>query len=210
LQDVSLMLNKNDFILLLGPNGAGKSTLLKVLLGEIKPSEGLYYLDETNMIRFSKARIAHLVGRVYQDPNSGIFPNLSIRENLKISCKKGIRGFRFSKFSEESLILLKELGLGLEKKLDHFAGELSGGQKQALAMVMAIASRPRILLLDEHTASLDPKSVIKVMELTEKINREMGVSVLMITHNMDFVGNFGNRLFKVSEGSVYEENYIRN
>ncbi|MFO7881656.1 MAG: ATP-binding cassette domain-containing protein [Kosmotogaceae bacterium] len=205
LKDINLKINKGEFIVIIGPNGAGKSTLLKIILGEIKPDYGIYKLNEEIMNGTSTAKLAELIGRVYQDPNSGVFSNLTIKENLIISSRKGFRGLKFSNFSRDTLILLKNLGLGLEKRLDVLAGELSGGQKQALAMVMAIAAKPKLLLLDEHTASLDPKSALKVMDLTEKINKQLGMTVVMITHNKEFASNYGERRVKLVDGSINED-----
>ncbi|MFW6119707.1 MAG: ABC transporter ATP-binding protein [Petrotogales bacterium] len=208
LNNVNLIINKGEFIVVIGPNGAGKSTLLKIILGEIKPDCGVYRLNEENMNKTSTTKLAGLIGRVYQDPNSGVFSNLTIRENLIISSRKGFRGLKFSSFSQDTLALLKGLDLGLEKRLNVIAGELSGGQKQALAMVMAIAAKPKMLLLDEHTASLDPKSATKVMDLTEKINKQIGMTVVMITHNKEFAMNYGDRRVKLVNGTINED-YIR-
>ncbi len=208
LNDVNLIIKKGEFVVVIGPNGAGKSTLLKIILGEIKPDFGVYRLNEAHMNKTSTAKLAGLIGRVYQDPNSGVFSNLTIRENLIISSRKGFRGLKFSNFSQDTLVLLKSLDLGLEKRLNVIAGELSGGQKQALAMVMAIAAKPKMLLLDEHTASLDPKSATKVMDLTEKINKQLGMTVVMITHNKEFAMNYGDRRVKLVNGTVNED-YLR-
>jgi len=152
--------------------------------------------------------MAHLIGRVYQNPNSGVFSNLTIRENLKIASKKGNRGLKFSKVPKKAIDLLKELNMGLEERMDTVAGELSGGQKQALAMVMAVITDPEVLLLDEHTASLDPKSALRVMELTKMINEEYDVTILMITHNMEFAERYGNRKIEIDEGIVNEHEPI--
>jgi len=205
LKGSSLNINDGDFVVVVGPNGAGKSTMLKVILGEINPTEGEYRLNGKRMNGRKVHKIAHKVGRVYQDPNSGVFSNLSINENLKIASRKGMRGLTFTRYSEETLKLLEMLGLGLEKRMEAKAGELSGGQKQALAMVMSVSSKPEMLLLDEHTASLDPKSAKSVMELTKKINEELGMTVVMITHNMEFAKDYGNRLVQIIDGLVVEE-----
>jgi putative ABC transport system ATP-binding protein len=202
LEGVDTEIMDGQFITIVGPNGAGKSTLLKVILGEVQPTEGLYLIDGKTMNSMKPHKLARFIGRVYQDPNTGIFPALTIAENLIIASKKGGRPFKFSKVKEEAISLLANLGLGLETRLKTKAGELSGGQKQSLAMVMAILSRPRLLLLDEHTAALDPVSAQKVMELTERINREYDVTIIMITHNMDFAGSYGERLLRLIDGRV--------
>lgn len=207
LRNVSLKILDGDFVVIVGPNGAGKSTLLKVLLGEITPTQGSYQLNGRKMQGVPVAHMAKWIGRVFQDPNSGIFPDLSIQENLNISAKKGMRGLFIRSCPTKAIQLLSTLGLGLEKNLKVKAGDLSGGQKQALAMIMAIVSEPALLLLDEHTASLDPKSGQKVMNLTRQINEELGMTILMITHNMDFAESYGNRRWRIEEGEVSEYYY---
>jgi putative ABC transport system ATP-binding protein len=204
LKDVSLEANKSDFVVIVGSNGAGKTTLLNVILGKLKPTAGQYYLKDKPIKKPSISKMAHLIGRVYQNPDSGVFSNLTIRENLKIASKKGNRGLTFSQIDPKALELLKHLKMGLENRLDTIVGELSGGQKQALAMVMAVITNPEVLLLDEHTASLDPKSARRVMELTKMINEELDVTVMMITHNMDFAESYGNRKVEIKEGVLKE------
>jgi len=205
LEEVNMKILEGQFITIVGPNGAGKSTLLKVILGEVKPTEGLYMIDGKVMNNMKPHRLACFIGRVYQDPNTGIFPALTIAENLIITSNKGGRSMKFSKVKEEAISLLANLGLGLETRLKTKAGELSGGQKQSLAMVMAILSRPRLLLLDEHTAALDPVSAQKVMELTQRINREYDVTIVMITHNMEFANAYGERLLRLIDGRVAQD-----
>ncbi|WP_292592045.1 MULTISPECIES: ABC transporter ATP-binding protein [unclassified Mesotoga] len=202
LRNVSLTIPEGQFVTIVGPNGAGKSTLLKVILGEVQPTSGLYIIDDKTMNCMKPHRLAEFIGRVYQDPNTGIFPALTIAENLIIASKKGNRPFRFSSVKEEAITLLRDLGLGLEDRMRTKAGELSGGQKQSLAMVMAILSKPRLLLLDEHTAALDPDSASRVMELTARINREYEITIIMITHNMEIANSYGERLMRLIDGEV--------
>jgi len=202
LSEVSLFVHDGEFVTIIGPNGAGKSTLLKVILGEVNPLRGKYLIDGRMMNGKPPHYLARFIGRVYQDPNTGIFPSLSIKENLLIASRKGIRSVGFSRLKKRGLDLLKGLGLGLEKRLDVLAGELSGGQKQSLAMIMAVFSGPSLLLLDEHTAALDPRSAKNVMDLTKRINAEQGITVIMITHNMEFAGMYGTRLVEFHEGSL--------
>ncbi len=204
LKEVSIEANKRDFVVIVGSNGAGKSTLLNVILGKLKPTGGQYYLKGKEIKKPSISKMAHMIGRVYQNPDSGVFSNLTIRENLKIASKKGNRGLTFSKIAPKALQLLKQLNMGLENRLNTVVGELSGGQKQALAMVMAVVTSPEVLLLDEHTASLDPKSARRVMNLTKMINEELDVTVMMITHNMDFAQVYGNRKVEIKEGVLKE------
>jgi putative ABC transport system ATP-binding protein len=162
-------------------------------------------IDDSVMNGTNSYKLAKFIGRVYQNPNSGVFPNLSIKENLILASKKGMRYLGFSKVSDFGIELLTNLGIGLEKRLNTKAGHLSGGQKQSLAMVMSIISRPRLLLLDEHTASLDPQSSEKIMELTKRINIEYGITIMMITHNMEIASKYGNRFVKLSEGRILED-----
>jgi len=204
LKEVNLQADKSDFVVIVGSNGAGKSTLLNVILGKLKPTTGEYYLKDKPIKKPSISKMAHLIGRVYQNPDSGVFSNLTIRENLKIASKKGNRGLTFSRIDPKALELLEHLKMGLENRLDTVVGELSGGQKQALAMVMAVITNPEVLLLDEHTASLDPKSARRVMDLTKMINEELDVTVMMITHNMDFAESYGNRKVEIKEGVLKE------
>jgi putative ABC transport system ATP-binding protein len=205
LDKISLTIKEGDFVTIIGSNGAGKSTMLKVILGEIFPNSGIYMIDDSVMNGTNSYKLAKFIGRVYQNPNSGVFPNLSIKENLILASKKGMRYLGFSKVSDFGVELLTNLGIGLEKRLNTKAGHLSGGQKQSLAMVMSIISRPRLLLLDEHTASLDPQSSEKIMELTKRINVEYGITIMMITHNMEIASKYGNRFIKLSEGRILED-----
>lgn len=205
LDKISLTIKEGDFVTIIGSNGAGKSTMLKVILGEIFPNSGIYMIDDSVMNGTNSYKLAKFIGRVYQNPNSGVFPNLSIKENLILASKKGMRYLGFSKVSDFGVELLTNLGIGLEKRLNTKAGHLSGGQKQSLAMVMSIISRPRLLLLDEHTASLDPQSSEKIMELTKRINVEYGITIMMITHNMEIASKYGNRFVKLSEGKISED-----
>lgn len=204
LKDVNLDVEKGDFITIVGSNGAGKSTLLKLITGEICPENGNYMLEGKKVNNSGMHKLSRKIGRVFQNPNGGVFNDLCIRENLIISSKKGMRSFRFGKYNDFGLELLGELNLGLENRLDIMAGELSGGQKQGLAMVMAVSSSPSLLLLDEHTASLDPVSAARVMELTKKINEKYGITIMMITHNTEFAANYGNRLLKITDGTLFE------
>jgi len=199
LKDVSLNVEEGEFLIVVGPNGAGKSTLLKVFTGEVRPFSGsckIYGKVVKPERFFSMASI------VSQEPNQGVFPNLTVEENLILARKKGIRGFGFGKIDARSLDLLAFTGMGLERDLKRKAAKLSGGQKQALAMVMAVSSNPKLLLLDEHTAALDPKSTEKIMELTDKINKEFGTTIIMITHDMNIPEQYGMSVLVMGEGTI--------
>ncbi len=199
LRDISLKVNEGEFLVVVGSNGAGKSTLLKLLVGEVKPIQGVCKIlgvPVTSEKIFKKTSI------VCQDPNQGVFPNLTVEENLILAGRKGMRGFSFGRISSTSIDLLKSTGMGLEGSLKRKASKLSGGQKQALAIVMAVSSNPKLLLLDEHTAALDPKSTEKIMELTDKINRELGTTIVMITHDMLLAEQFGNNVVVMEDGKI--------
>ncbi|MEN3007611.1 ATP-binding cassette domain-containing protein [Pseudothermotoga sp.] len=199
LNDVDLSIEEGQFVVIVGANGAGKSTLMKVIVGEVKPTFGLCRVMGQVL---KEEKIFKCGSIVCQDPNLGIFPNLSIEENLMLARKKGFRGLGFGRIDERAIQLLKSTGLGLEENLKKKASKLSGGQKQALAMVMAVSSNPKILLLDEHTASLDPKSTEKIMELTERINEELGTTILMITHDMNIAEQYGDQVIVMEDGRI--------
>lgn len=199
LNDVDLSVEEGQFVVIVGANGAGKSTLMKVIVGEVKPTFGVCRVMGQVL---KEEKIFKCGSIVCQDPNLGIFPNLSIEENLMLARKKGFRGFGFGRVDERAIQLLKSTGLGLEENLKKKASKLSGGQKQALAIVMAVSSNPKILLLDEHTASLDPKSTEKIMELTDRINKELGTTILMITHDMNIAEQYGEQVIVMEDGKI--------
>lgn len=199
LNDVELSVEEGQFVVIVGANGAGKSTLMKVIVGEVKPTFGVCRIMGQVL---KEEKIFKCGSIVCQDPNLGIFPNLGIEENLMLARKKGFRGFGFGRVDERAIQLLKSTGLGLEENLKKKASKLSGGQKQALAIVMAVSSNPKILLLDEHTASLDPKSTEKIMELTDRINKELGTTILMITHDMNIAEQYGEQVIVMEDGKI--------
>ncbi len=199
LKEVNLTVQPGEFFVIVGSNGAGKSTLLKVIVGDVKPTEGFCKVFGQIV---KPEKIFKQASIVCQDPDMGVFPNLSIEENLILAGKKGLRGFSFGRISEKILDLLVSTKMGLEYDLKRKASKLSGGQKQALAIVMAVASEPKLLLLDEHTAALDPKSTETIMELTERINKEFGTTILMITHDMSIAEQFGNTIVVLENGKI--------
>lgn len=206
LDDLSLTLDPGDFTVVIGSNGAGKSTMLNVIAGSIRPDRGTVSLDGVDVTAMPVHRRANFIGRVFQDPMVGTAPALTIEENLALAAMRGRgRGFRLAldtgkrrRFAEQ----LEPFGLGLESRMGAAAGLLSGGQRQVLALLMASFNRPRILLLDEHTAALDPGTAALVMNATRRIVAEAGLTVLMITHNMKQAIDFGNRLLAMDAGRV--------
>jgi putative tryptophan/tyrosine transport system ATP-binding protein len=206
LDDLSLTLPEGSFTVVVGTNGAGKSTLLNVLAGVIRPQAGRVLIDGVDVSAWPVHRRAALLSRVFQDPMLGTAPALSIEENLALANMRGKRrglrmalnGERRARFRE----LLASFGLGLESRMGARAGLLSGGQRQVLALVMATLSRPRVLLLDEHTAALDPRTAQLVMDATRRLVAEHELTTLMITHNMGQAIAYGNRLLMMEAGRI--------
>lgn len=204
LQGVSLRLEDGDFATVIGSNGAGKSTLLNAVAGVFPVDRGRIVIGETDVTRMPEHLRARFIGRVFQDPMMGTAAGMQIAENLAMAMRRGKRlGLRWSenaaeyrKFRE----LLAQLDLGLEDRLYSKVGLLSGGQRQAVTLLMATIRRPELLLLDEHTAALDPKTAEKVLAITGRFVREGHLTTLMITHNMRDALRFGNRLIMMHNG----------
>ncbi len=206
LQNLNLVLNDGDFVTVIGGNGAGKSTMLNSIAGVFPVDFGHIYIGGTDVTGMKEHMRAKFLGRVFQDPMMGTAADMWIEENMALAGRRGqSRGLRWSitnKEREEFRELLKELELGLENRLSTKVGLLSGGQRQALTLLMATMKKPQLLLLDEHTAALDPKTAAKVLELTDKLIREDGLTALMITHNMRDAIHYGNRLIMMNEGQI--------
>ena len=206
LTGVNLHLDRGDFVTIIGGNGAGKSTLMNMVAGVYPIDAGTIELDGQNISRLSESRRAKYLGRVFQDPMMGTAANMQIAENLAMAKRRGktrtlawgVTKAEKAEYAEK----LKELGLGLESRLTAKVGLLSGGQRQALTLLMATLTEPKLLLLDEHTAALDPKTAAKVLELTEKIVAEHNLTTLMVTHNMNDAIRMGNRLIMMHEGNI--------
>ena len=206
LNNVSLTLNEGDFVSVIGGNGAGKSTVLNAVAGVWPVDSGSILIDGINVTGMPEHKRAKYLGRVFQDPMNGTAATMEIQENLAIAVRRGKgRGLRWGitkKEKERFKELLKELDLGLEDRMSSKVGLLSGGQRQALTLLMATIQRPKLLLLDEHTAALDPKTAAKVLELSEKVIRENNLTAMMVTHNMNDAIVHGNRLIMMSEGQI--------
>ena len=206
LSGANLSLNERDFITVIGGNGAGKSTLLNAVAGVFNVDMGSINIDGRDVTRQPEHIRARLIGRVFQDPRMGTAPSMSIEENLAIAyrrCKR--RTLRWGVNRRERTVYrdhLAMLGLGLEDRLTAKVGTLSGGQRQALTLLMATIQRPKLLLLDEHTAALDPKTAKIVLELTDKLVYENQLTTLMVTHNMRDALKSGNRLMMMHEGRI--------
>ncbi len=206
LNDLSLTINDGDFITVIGGNGAGKSTLLNAISGVWKVDEGKILIDDKDITNMPEHKRAKFLGRVFQDPMLGTAANMQIIENLALAINRGDkRGFSWGikKAEKEKIVeALKQFDLGLESRLKSKVGLLSGGQRQAVTLLMATIKKPSLLLLDEHTAALDPKTANKVLTLTDKIVGENKLTTIMITHNMNDAINYGNRLIMMHEGKI--------
>ena len=205
-ENFSLHIKKGEFVVIIGGNGAGKSTLMNLISGSILPDKGEIFIDSQNVTNLHEYQRAKFIGRVFQDPLKGSAPNLTIEENLSLALlrdKKRSFSFGINKNNQEFFRQeLKKLDLGIEDRLESKMGVLSGGQRQAVTLLMACLVKPKILLLDEHTAALDPKSSVKILELTEKIISEHHITTLMITHNLNNAKKFGNRLIMLEKGNI--------
>ncbi len=206
LAGVDLHLKDGDFVTVIGGNGAGKSTILNAIAGVWKPDYGTIEIDGIDVTNMPEHKRAQYLGRVFQDPMKGTSPDMEIDENLSIAARRGTKrrlvwGIRKGE-REKYKKMLADLELGLEDRLSAKVGLLSGGQRQALTLLMATLRRPKLLLLDEHTAALDPKTAAKVLEITDKVVRDNHLTTLMITHNMRDAITYGNRLIMMNEGKI--------
>lgn len=211
LKNINLTINEGDFITIIGSNGAGKSTLYNVIAGTLKPSKGKIlfwdkeknaYMDETNTSEYKRA--CH-IGRIFQNPLLGTAGKMSLEDNMMICYKKGSKHLRISlnnKMRDFFRDQLKILDMGLENRLKDNVELFSGGQRQALTLLMAVLSKPELLMLDEHTAALDPTNAAIIMELTRRFAKEFNLTVMMVTHNMQHALDYGNRLLMMDNGNI--------
>jgi putative ABC transport system ATP-binding protein len=206
LDRVDLALEQGDFMTVIGSNGAGKSTLLNVIAGLVLPDSGRIVLDGRNITLDPVHRRGALIGRVAQNPMESTCASLSIAENLAMAARRGqARGLRRAVNADRAANFLKKLesvGLGLEQRMNTRMGTLSGGQRQAVALLMATSAAPRVLLLDEHLANLDPRTAAVVMALTGRLIADSGLTTLMVTHNMAEAIRWGNRLVMMHAGRI--------
>ena len=206
LRDVSLHLSPGEFVTVIGGNGAGKSTLMNSIAGTFLVDKGSLTIDGQDITKWPEHRRAKYIGRVFQDPMMGTAAGMMIEENLAIAARRGkVPSLRWSARKSDRQHfkeLLSSLNLGLEDRLESKVGLLSGGQRQAITLLMATMADPKLLLLDEHTAALDPKTAEKVLELTQKIVAENALTTLMVTHNMRDALRLGNRLLMLNDGKI--------
>ena len=204
--DFSLHVKKGQYVSIIGSNGAGKSTLLNLISGNIKADNGNIIIDGEEVAKKEEYYRCRYIGRVYQNPTFGVAPHMNILENMSLADNKGKPyGMKFAidknkidSYKEQ----LRSLNLGLEDKLYNKVNLLSGGQRQALTLIMAVMSNPKILLLDEHTAALDPKTSVKIMDITNRIIEDRKITTLMVTHNIKQAIESGNRLVMMHEGKI--------
>lgn len=204
IDNISIDINDGDFITVIGSNGAGKTTLLNAILGLTTITSGNIFLNEENITNLQSYKRAKEIGIVFQNPLLGTAPNMTIMENLALASAKG-KWKLFAKDANkhnEYFEYLKTIDIGLKNRLNQKVGLLSGGQRQALTLLMATKEEPKILLLDEHTAALDPKAQKVIMELTDKIVKEKNITTIMITHNIKDALTYGNRLIMMDQGKI--------
>lgn len=209
LNNFNLEIKKNDFIIVVGSNGSGKSTLLNIIAGAVRIDEGSIYLDEKEISRFRDYERSRWLARIFQNPLAGTAPDLTILENFRLATlrtsKKGLKIGTGEKFKEKVRDRIAVLNLGLENKLDQEMGSLSGGQRQALALLMAIMDETRLLLLDEPTAALDPRTSVLIMDLADKVIKEFNLTAILVTHQIKDVIGYGNRVIQMKEGQIIRD-----
>lgn len=205
-EDFNLDIKDGDFVAIVGSNGSGKTTSLNIISGDIKPDSGKVLLGGKDITKQKNFQRAAKIARVFQNPSMGTSPSMTIMENMSLADNKGktyglTKGLN-NKRRDFYRAQLELLGMGLENRMETVAGALSGGQRQALALIMATLKTPTLLLLDEHTAALDPKSSDIVMNLTEKVVKEKNITTLMVTHNLRYAVDYGTRAIMMHEGDI--------
>ncbi len=209
LDDVSLKIYAKDFITILGGNGAGKSTLFNAISGTLSLTSGSVFIKGNDVTNHSPEKRAAAISRVFQDPKVGTAPRMTVAENIAIAALRGqrrsLRLRNITKYKGDFASLAEQIGNGLEKHLDTPIGNLSGGQRQALSLLMATIVPPDLLLLDEHTAALDPKTSVALMQLTDDLVTSKDLTALMITHHMEDALKYGNRLIVMKDGKIVQD-----
>lgn len=208
-KDLSIEIKSEEFLMLLGANGSGKSTLLNLIAGTEKPDSGKIFFDDKQVNGLPEYRRSKWVARVFQNPFNGTAPDLSILDNFRLAAirtqKKKLTVGINSEFRETVRTRIKELGMGLESKLDQQVGTLSGGQRQAITLLMSVMDKTRILLLDEPSAALDPKTAKVVLQLADRLIREYRLTAILITHNLRDAYQYGDRLVQMEEGQIIRD-----
>jgi putative tryptophan/tyrosine transport system ATP-binding protein len=205
INNINLSVNKGDFITIIGSNGAGKSTLFNLISGNLIPSNGKISINNKDVTKHPEYKRAKYIGRIFQNPTLGTASSMALEDNMVIAYKKGFKSLKISlnhKKREYFKEKLKQLNMGLENRLKANVGLLSGGQRQALTLLMMVMSKPELVLLDEHTAALDPTNAQMVLDLTIKFIAEYNLTTMMITHNMHHAIEYGNRLLMMDKGEI--------
>lgn len=209
LEDFNLSITANEFVSIIGSNGSGKSTLLNLLSGKIKPDQGKIFIQGKEVQTLPEHKRAVWIARVFQDPMQGTAPDLSVLENFRLAItrttSKGLGIHTGKAFQEVVKEKIAQLGLGLETKINQEMGKLSGGQRQALTLLMASMTEADVLLMDEPTAALDPKTAAMIMDLAQKFHEKRGWTTLMVTHNLKDAKEIGNRLLMMKSGKIYKD-----
>ncbi|MGZ3752089.1 MAG: ABC transporter ATP-binding protein [Mucilaginibacter sp.] len=206
---VDLQVNEKEFLVIVGSNGSGKTTLLNLIAGSVLPSSGSIYIDDNDVTKLPDYRRSQWIARVFQNPMSGTAPDLSILDNFRLAAiRTRAKGLSIG-VDEPFKKLVKEkiasLGMGLESKIEQPMGTLSGGQRQALTLLMSVMDNCKLLLLDEPTAALDPRSAEVVMRTADKLIKDFGLTAILITHNLKDAFHYGSRLIQMSEGKIIKD-----
>ena len=205
LRNINMEIEKGDFVTILGSNGAGKTTLFNLISGNIFPTQGDLFIKGKNVTRHPEYKRAKYIGRIFQNPLLGTATNMTIEDNMMITFRKGFKGLKISLNNKMRAVFreqLSQLDMDLENRLKDDVGLLSGGQRQALTLLMMVISKPTLILLDEHTAALDPKNAQIVLDLTTRFIKEYNLTAIMITHNMSHAIEYGNRLMMLDKGEI--------
>lgn len=209
LGDVSLQINKGEFAVMIGSNGSGKTTLLNIIEGAEMPTTGSVQLNGEEVTKLPEHKRSRWVARVFQNPNNGTAPDLTILDNFRLAAlrtqQKNLTIGINNSFKKKVQEKIATLGMGLENKINQPIGNLSGGQRQALTLLMSVMDNTDILLLDEPTAALDPKSALVILNLADKLNKDLGITTLLITHNLKDAHQYGNRLIQMQEGKIIRD-----
>ena len=209
LHDVSVAINKGEFLVIIGANGSGKTTLLNIIEGSEIPTSGTIEINGSDVTKLPEYKRSRWVARVFQNPNNGTAPDLTILDNFRLAAlrtqQKNLTIGVDVAFRKKVQEKIASLGMGLENKVNQSMGNLSGGQRQALTLLMSVMDHTDILLLDEPTAALDPKSALVVLNLANKLNKELGITTVLITHNLTDAHQYGNRLIQMQEGKIMRD-----